>query len=467
MSDWTQDVGITLELLRRYDRPGPRYTSYPTAVEFHEGYGQAEYREKLTQADTLADEPLSLYLHLPFCEERCTYCGCNVVITRKREVAEHYLGYLHREIDLLAEALPHRRRVTQYHWGGGTPTYLSVEQMAALHRKVSSHFEIDPEGESAIEIDPRVTTHEQIDLLKELGFNRLSMGVQDFTPEVQAAVNRHQSEEQTRDLIDHARKQGMDSINLDLIYGLPLQTPESFSRTMEIVRDIRPARLAIYSYAFVPWLKAHQKRIEPEDLPSPEVKLQLFCIARAALLDAGYAPVGMDHFALPEDELVQAIEQRRLHRSFMGYTVKMGGDTVAVGTSAIGDVQASFAQNTKKLPVYYAAIDDGRFPTERGYILSEDDRIRREVITRLMCNFHVEKAEIERRFSIDFDQYFAAELLELQSAEGFVAAGFAHIDADAIDVLEPGRLFVRNVCMLFDQHLEPRASSGTTFSRTI
>jgi len=462
-----QDVEITLDLLKKYDRPGPRYTSYPTAVEFTEEFTEADYREKLARADERGDDPLSFYVHLPFCEERCTYCGCNVVITKKREVATPYLEHLHREIDMLAERLPGRRRLTQYHWGGGTPTYLSVEQIAALQRKVTEHFEIDSEGEVAIEVDPRVTSREQIDLLREVGFNRLSMGVQDFNPDVQEIVNRRQTEEETRRLYEYCRSKGFGSINLDLIYGLALQTPESFAATIKAVIEMRPERVALYSYAFVPWLKAHQRKIEVDALPPPEVKIRLFCIARAMFLEAGYAQIGMDHFALPEDELVHAMQRKRLHRNFMGYTVKMGSDMVGVGVSSIGDVRGCFAQNVKKLPHYYQAIESGKFPIERGYLLSPDDELRREVITRLMCNLYLDVAEIEKRFGIDFAEYFQTELAELQAEEGPVSHGFLEVHADRLLVLEPGRLFIRNVCMIFDHYLRTKKSDGPVFSRTI
>jgi oxygen-independent coproporphyrinogen-3 oxidase len=458
---------VTLELLRRYDRPGPRYTSYPTAVEFHDGYGESDYREKLARADEQAEAPLSLYVHLPFCAQRCSFCGCHVVITRKSEVAARYLDYLHREIEMLAAALPRRRRVSQYHWGGGTPTYLSPTQMEALHREVSQRFEIQAGAEVAIEVDPRVTTPEQVDLLRKLGFNRLSMGVQDFTVEVQEAVNRGQTEAQTRALYDYSRRAGFASINLDLIYGLPLQSPDSFARSMDVVLDLRPDRLAVYSYAYIPWIKAHQKGIRVEQLPSPEVKLQLFCVAREKLLAAGYVQIGMDHFALPDDEMVRAVARRRLHRNFMGYTVSPGGDMLGVGVSAIGDVQASFAQNAKKLSTYYDRIDSGSFPVERGYLLSRDDEIRREVITRLMCNFYLDRAEIERRFGIGFGDYFATELEELAGPEGPVRHGFLEIHPDRLEVVGHGKLFVRNVCMVFDRYLRAKDPDRPTFSRTV
>ena len=456
-----------LGLLQRYDRPGPRYTSYPTAVEFGESYDEAAYRSRLAQADAAADEPLSFYVHIPFCDERCSYCGCNVVITRKREIAAEYLDRLIAEIDLLAAHLPARRRISQYHWGGGTPTYLAPDQMSRLHEAVTRHFDVDAAGESAIEVDPRVTSREQMQLLECLGFNRISMGVQDFDPTVQAAVNRNQTEDETRRLYEACRALGFESINLDLIYGLPHQTPASFQRTIESVIDMRPDRLAIYSYAFVPWLKAHQKRMELEALPRPETKLRLFCIAREMLLGAGYVQIGMDHFALPEDELAQALAKRRLHRNFMGYTVKMGRDMVGVGVSAIGDLAGSFAQNVKKLSTYHAALAAGRFPIERGYVLDRDDRIRREVITRLMCNFHVDCRNVERQFGVDFAQYFATELDELRAPEGPAAHGFVHIDPEQIEVVGDGRLFVRNVCMVFDSHLRRKAPGERVFSRTV
>jgi oxygen-independent coproporphyrinogen-3 oxidase len=461
------DTERVFGLLKRYDRPGPRYTSYPTAVEFDESYTDETYRSRLAQADSAADEALSFYVHVPFCDERCSYCGCNVVITKKHEIAVEYLDHLYKEIDLLAEQLPTRRTLSQYHWGGGTPTYLSPQQIEALHGRITRHFRIEPGAEVAIEVDPRVTTSEQIGLLKELGFNRISMGVQDFDPAVQKAVNRNQTERETRRLYDVCRELGFLSINLDLIYGLPLQTPDSFQKTIESVAEMRPDRIAIYSYAYVPWLKAHQKRIEVEDLPAPEVKLRLFCIARELLLAAGYVQIGMDHFALPDDELAGAMSRRRLHRNFMGYTVKMGSDMVGVGVSSIGDVRGSFAQNVKKLSTYYRALDQDLFPIERGYLLSSDDLIRREVITRLMCNFYLDRGEIERLFHIDFADYFATELAELSEQDGPVTHGFLKIEPDHLEVVGDGRLFIRNIGMVFDAYLRQKKPGERMFSRTV
>lgn len=457
---------ITVDLLRKYDRPGPRYTSYPTAVEFKESFGPEDYAARLDAADAV-EGPLSLYAHLPFCEHRCTFCGCHVVITRDPEVVAKYLGYLHREIDLLAARLPHRRHVSQYHWGGGTPTHLTPAEMEALHRKMTEHFVVEPDAEVAIEVDPRVTTVEQLDLLRSLGFNRLSMGVQDFDPEVQAAVDRNQTEAQTREMYELGRAKGFASINVDLIYGLPLQTREKFGGTVDKVIAMRPDRIALYSYAHVPWIRAQQKWIDPKDLPSPEDKLALFVDARDRFLAAGYVEIGMDHFALPGDELAEARARRRLHRNFMGYTVKMGSDMVAVGISGIGDVRGAFAQNEKKLSRYYEVLETGRFPVERGYALDRDDLIRREAIGRLMCNLWLDTTAIERRFGIVFADYFAAELADLSRADGPVEHGFVAIAPDHIEVTGLGRFFVRNVAMIFDRYLRNKSGDKPVFSRTV
>jgi oxygen-independent coproporphyrinogen-3 oxidase len=453
-------------LVRQYDRPGPRYTSYPTAVEFNERFDEAAYRSRLAAAATAADEPLSIYVHLPFCEERCSYCGCAVIATRKREVAATYLEYVAREAALLAGALGRRRRVIQMHWGGGTPTYLSVEQLRALHGTLSQHFEFLPEAEQAIEIDPRVTTGEQLTVLRELGFNRLSMGVQDFACEVQAAIGRRQSENQTRGLFEFARRLGFESINIDLVYGLPHQGVPSFSRTLETVVGLRPDRIAVYSYAHVPWLRPSQKAIRIEDLPTPVQKIELIGAAIERFLEAGYVAIGMDHFALPEDDLGVAAAARRLHRNFMGYTTRPASDVVALGVSAIGDIRGAFAQNVKKLPAYYRALDAGRFPIEKGYALSDDDLVRRHVITELMCNFYLDRADVERRFGVEFDDYFGPELEALRAASGPVAHGLLEITDEALSVTARGRLFVRTICMHFDRYL-PSHRGQTIFSRTV
>jgi oxygen-independent coproporphyrinogen III oxidase len=453
-------------LIRRYDRPGPRYTSYPTAVEFHQGFNAEAYRERLDAAARVVADPLSLYVHVPFCEERCAYCGCAVIATKKRDVAETYLDYLMREIGMLASKLGARRRVVQYHWGGGTPTYLNLAQIARLDAAVRRHFDVAVDAECAIEVDPRVTTREQLALLRHLGFNRLSFGIQDFTRAVQEAIRRHQPEEETRALYRFAREAGFESINFDLVYGLPRQTVDTFRRTLASVTDMQPDRIAVYSYAHVPWLRPNQKTIDADDLPKASEKRALLGAAIDTFTGTGYVPIGMDHFALPEDELAVAARQRRLHRSFMGYTTRAAPDSVAVGISAIGDVRGAFAQNHKTLARYYQAIDAGAFPIERGYALSEDDTLRRHVITELMCNFHVSIPSVEEKFGINFGAYFARELTALSALDGPVGDGLLRITVDELTVMPPGRLFVRNICMAFDRYLKPH-EGRPVFSRTI
>jgi oxygen-independent coproporphyrinogen-3 oxidase len=454
------------ELLAKYDRPGPRYTSYPTAVEFHEGFGPERYLEKLEEAARRPEEPVSLYVHLPFCRERCTFCGCNVIVTQKPGVAAAYLEDLEREIEIVAARLAGRRRLVQLHWGGGTPTYLTVEEMTRVWRALAARFTLAPDAEVAIEVDPRVTTRRQAELLRDLGFNRISMGVQDFDPDVQEAVNRYQSFPVTRDLHLYMRELGFASINFDFIYGLPHQTPETFRRSIEQALELRPDRVAVYSYAFVPWIQAHQKAIRLEDLPPREVKLALFGIAHQLFTGAGYQQIGMDHFALAEDPLAVAARERTLHRNFMGYTTRPARDTVGLGVSAIGDLEGAFAQNTKKLNRYREALHRGELPIERGYERTADDEVRRDVIQSLMCNFHVDIPAIERSHGIEFERYFAGALRELE--EGPVAHGFARRSARAIEMTEAGRMFVRNVCMAFDAHLAKKEGGGKpTFSRTV
>ena len=462
------DAVSTLALLERYDQPGPRYTSYPTAVEFHDGVGDQQYRQRLALVDADAGHPLSAYVHLPFCEERCAFCGCNVIITRHRDVAAEYLNVLDQEIALLAAALPERRQISQMHWGGGTPTYYDADQLARVFDGLHRHFTFTQDAELGIEIDPRVTSGTQLRRLRGLGFNRLSMGVQDFSPTVQHAINREQSYELTAGLMAEARAAGFTSVNVDLIYGLPFQTVESFARTLEQTLTLRPDRVAAYSFAFVPWMRAHMKSLATAALPSARLKLELLALTMDAFTRAGYRQIGMDHFALPADDLGQAAERGELHRNFMGYTVQKTPDMVALGVSGIGEVKGAFVQNTKILPAYYAAVGAGRFAVERGYEMSPDDRLRRRVIACLMCNFRVDIGEIEAEFEIDFGTYFAEELTELTNAHSPATDGLVTVDAGAIDVTPIGRLFVRNVCMVFDRYLRAR-TSGTkpVFSRTV
>ncbi len=457
---------VRLETLRRFDKPGPRYTSYPTAVEFHDALGDEDYRSRLAAVDEGDPQrPLSLYVHLPFCRERCRFCACNVVATPQAKVAVKYLDYLEREIDLVAELLPRRRLLAQLHWGGGTPTYFTPEQLTGLYRHLDAYFQLEDQAEVAVEVDPRITTREHLEALSGLGFNRLSMGVQDFTPEVQAAIGRRQTFDETRDLLLAAREIGFrEGINIDLIYGLPEQEVGSFAASLEQTIELRPDRLAIYSFAYVPWIKVNQRRIDTDALPSPDLKLELYLTALQRLRAAGYESIGMDHFALPDDELSTASREGRLARNFMGYTVKPAAVAIAFGITGIGDLETAYFQNHKKLSTYYADLDAGRLPIERGYMLDNDDRIRRWVITQLMCNFRVHKRRVQELFDVDFDDYFSSARAKLSEMRD---EGFVEDTDDAVRVVGPGRLFVRNVAMAFDRYLEAKAEDKPVFSRTV
>jgi oxygen-independent coproporphyrinogen-3 oxidase len=457
---------ITVDLLSRYDRPGPRYTSYPTAVEFSESVGESDYLKCLEAANALGDAPLSLYVHLPFCEQRCLFCGCHTIISPRKDVAVPYLGMLGREIELLAEKLPDRRKFAQLHLGGGTPTYYTPAQLTTLMTGLLKHFKPLPSAELAFEADPRVTTREHIDTLAGFGFNRVSFGVQDLNPDVQEAINRVQTREQTARLVDHARARGFRGINVDLIYGLPLQTPESFEKTVDSVIALNPDRAAVYSFAFVPWVKGSQKKIEETDLPAADVKVQLFAIARERFLAAGYEPIGMDHFARPDDDLAIARREGHLRRNFQGYAVIPGDDVVGLGISAIGDVRGSYVQNEKKLSTYEEAISAGRLPVVRGVARSADDELRRTVIHELMCNFRVDIRAIERQYGIDFAAYFADDLALL---EPHVGEGMVTVTTERIDATPTGELFVRNLAMCFDRYQREKhaADSKPAFSRTV
>ena len=456
---------VTPELVAHYDRPGPRYTSYPTAIEFNASFTADAYRAQLARADA-STAPLSVYTHIPFCAERCNFCACHVIASPLgTRVTEPYLAHLLREIELVAEALPRRRTVAQYHWGGGTPTYLSVAEIHALLDQFERFFSFAPGAEIAIEVDPRVTTAEQLQALRSRGFNRLSLGVQDLNAETQEAIGRIQPEAVTAATIEEAQRLGFRGINIDLIYGLPHQTLESFSATLDSVIRLSPDRLAIYSFAFLPWLKGNQKRLGEEVLPAGDAKIALLLMAREKLLAAGYRAIGMDHFAKPDDELSVALDQGRLKRNFMGYSVQDAPDMIGLGVSAIGLVSGAYAQNHKKLSDYYAAIDADRLPIERGYALSADDRLRADVIHSLMCTFAVDVAVLERRYGVSFHRYFGAELRELSA---LAAEGMAEIAPERIRVTPLGELFVRNLAMCFDKYLPAaQLSAKPRFSRTV
>ncbi len=454
---------ITADLLARHDRPGPRYTSYPTAAEFHEGVDGDTYAEHLAAAARRPEEPLGLYVHLPFCQRRCTYCGCNVVITQRRAVARTYLEALALEIADVARRLGERRRVTQLHWGGGTPTYLWPEQIRELGSLLHETFDIDPEAELAVEVDPRVTTVRHLRALRDIGFNRISLGVQDFTPAVQVAIGRLQDHDATVELVAEARALGFASVNVDLIYGLPHQAIGTFRETLRQVVAIRPERVAVYGYAHMPWLKPHQRTIDEKTLPDARTRLELLASAGAAFGEAGYVAIGMDHFALPEDELGRAHENGTLWRNFMGYTVRGAPATIGFGMSAISDVDGAFVQNHAKLHRYLEAVQDHQLPVGKGYVLDADDRVRRHVITQLMCNGRLDIPAVEQRLGIDFGAYFADALEPLGT---LIADGLLEMSDDTIAMTPEGAPFVRNAAMAFDAHLAKHAEARR-FSRTV
>jgi len=458
-----QSIQFDADLIRRYDTAGPRYTSYPTAVEFHEGFGVEQYRAAAA-ATAGSGRPLSLYFHLPFCDTVCFYCACNKVVTRNRQRAAPYLEHLFREIAAQAELFGDDRVVDQLHWGGGTPTFISHDEMRQLMRQTGRHFRLrdDDSGEYSIEIDPREVGADTIRLLRELGFNRLSMGVQDFDPKVQKAVNRIQSEEETWGVLDSARESGFKSVSIDLIYGLPFQSVASFERLLDKVTAAAPDRMSVFNYAHLPAMFKPQTRIRDEDLPSPAEKLEILQTVIERLTAAGYVYIGMDHFAKPDDELAIAQRNGTLYRNFQGYSTHAECDLVAMGITAIGKVGDSYSQNVKRIDEYYAAIDDDRLPVYRGIHLDADDLLRRDVITRLICQFELDVADVEARHGIVFSDYFAPELDSLAEME---ADGLLHLGDGTIRVLPAGRLLIRNVCMVFDHYLRSRAQQK--FSKVI
>ena len=453
----------SLELLSRYNVQGPRYTSYPTAPMWKESFSASDYERALRESAAAANpSPLSLYVHLPFCEKLCFFCGCTVVITGRAHAPENpYLEILEREIDWVAErAGP--RPVVQLHWGGGTPTYFAPALLERLGRRIFDRFAMAPDAELGVEVDPRVTTREHLEALAALGFNRLSMGVQDFDPRVQEAINRIQPAADTRRLIEHARALGFPSINVDLIYGLPFQTPETFSRTIDQVLEIGPDRLAVYSYANVPWMKKHQNVLLPH-LPDEKTKFGIFQMALSRFTEAGFEYIGMDHFARPDDELARARRDRTLHRNFQGYTTKAGTDLLGLGMSAIGSVGDAYVQNRRELAEYRRAVGEGGCATFRGCRLTADDRLRRTVIGNLLCHGVVVKREIEASFGVGFDATFGEAIEKLQPC---VEDGLVELSSDEIRATPLGRIFLRNLAMCFDAYLAAPAEKPV-FSRTL
>jgi oxygen-independent coproporphyrinogen III oxidase len=454
---------VSEELLEKYNRPGPRYTSYPTAPVWKDDFSPGDLEESYAKADALAT-PLSLYMHLPFCESLCLFCACNVSIQKDKSVAVPYLATLKKEIEHVAGLVSRKRPVIQFHWGGGTPTYLSPAQMEDLFGHTRERFSFAPDAEIGIEVDPRVTSRAHLESLRRLGFNRLSMGIQDFQPKVQETIRRVQPYEMTRDLILAARELGFESLSVDLIYGLPYQTAETFKATIDQVLTLHPDRVAMFSYAHVPWLRKQQGAFA-NHLPEGREKFQIFRAGLERFLSAGYLYIGMDHFSLPGDELATAQRQRTLHRNFQGYTTKAGADLYGMGVSAISSVGDAYAQNRREIPDYQSSVAERGIATMRGYRLSDDDRLRRAVIGRLLCHTVIPKREVEHEFGISFNDYFAAEIARLAepSADGLVI-----LDRDEIRVTPLGRIFIRNVAMVFDRYIEEqKMDQKPLFSKTL
>ena len=451
-------------LLKKYDRPGPRYTSYPTAPKFNESFGANEYIREMEENNLHNDTPLSLYFHIPFCDTLCYFCGCNMQISHNRQYIDEYVELLKKEIVSLKRHISSLRKVAQIHWGGGTPSYLEPDQMKNLFGTIRECFPFADDAEIGIEFDPRGLTEAHISTLHELGFNRGSLGVQDFNPAVQQAINRIQTIEETAWTVETLKKYGFKSINIDLIYGLPFQTAQSFEKTVDLVVGMEPARFAVFNFAFVPWLKKHQKVIKPATLPTPEVKLAILKMTMEKLADSGYEYIGMDHFAKPDDELAIAQREKTLYRNFQGYSTKAGCDLHAFGITSISMLPRAYAQNVKTIDEYRSRIENGTPAVFRGYRLSEDDLLRRHVIMRLMCDLELDKNDVERRFKITFDEYFSDALEQLSS---FQNDGLVSLSGDGITILPMGRLVIRNIAMCFDAYLPSETDNKPIYSRTV
>ena len=461
-----QSITLNKELINRYNQLGPRYTSYPAATQFSEEFGIKDYCQVIKDSnEDFLPKPLSIYIHLPFCNTVCFYCACNKIITANRNRSIPYLDDLHKEINLQGPLFDNDRIVNQLHWGGGTPTFISHDQMSDLMKVIKKNFTLldDDTGEYSIEIDPREVKTETIHLLRNLGFNRMSIGVQDFDPQVQNAVNRNQTYEQTSNVFNEARKHGFHSINIDLIYGLPKQTPRTFCNTISKIIEMSPDRIAVYNYAHLPHLFKTQRQIKDEDLPSPSEKLEILSESIQSLQDAGYVYIGMDHFAKPDDELAVAQRKGNLYRNFQGYSTNASCDVIGFGITAISKISNSYSQNIRTLEGYHSALEKNKTPLLRGYKLNNDDELRREVISKLICHFQIEFREIEDLFKIDFSDYFSKEidlLVDMQKDELLI------INKDAIEILPAGRFLIRNICSVFDIYLD-REKSNNNFSKMI
>jgi oxygen-independent coproporphyrinogen-3 oxidase len=457
-------LDINIDLIKKYDKPGPRYTSYPTAPHFNESFTHQNYLDeiiKTNQGQSLPD--LSLYFHLPFCDTLCYFCGCNMIVTRNRGRIKRYIDDLKSEIDLITDHISHDRKTTQLHWGGGTPTHLNPDEITNLSSYIRDRFDFSARVEAGCEIDPRGLTKEHLSALRNGGFNRISMGVQDFNEKVQQTVNRIQSEALTRRVVDWVRELGFNSINLDLMYGLPFQSAKTFEETVDTIIDLDPDRIALFNFAYVPWMKKHQKVIRPEDLPAPEEKLNIFKMSTQKLTQEGYVFIGMDHFAKPDDELTLALKEKKLYRNFQGYSTHAGADLYAMGITSISQFGRIYAQNIKKETPYHAALDKKILPTAKGYYLNEDDVLRRHVIMKLMCDFELDFASVEDEFNIDFETYFSWGLNNLRE---MMVDNLISIENKTLKITQMGRLLIRNIAMNFDGYIE-RKEDHARYSRTV
>jgi len=463
---FSQSTGVDNTLLERYNLTGPRYTSYPTAPVWNDAFDANALDIMLEATQTKnSDLPYSLYVHLPFCESRCHFCACNVVITKQTQHAEHYLLMLFKEIEMTAAKLDLSRPVVQFHIGGGTPTYMTPEQLERLWNTLHEYFNFAMGAEVSLEVDPRVTTDDHLKMLIKLGFNRISMGVQDVNPTVQEAINRVQSIEQTKHLIDTSRDLGFKGVNVDLIYGLPHQTPETFKDTVNQIIALNPDRLAVYNYAHVPWMAPWQTYMPEDAMPQGTTKYTIFRQATKQFLDAGYVYIGMDHYAKPDDEMAIAWDDNTLHRNFMGYTVRAGqAELVGLGLSAISGWKGYYSQNVKKLSLYEKAIEAGELPTWRGYALSEDDLLRQTVIARLMCDNRLDMASIDAQFDITFEDYFKEPLAQMTL---LIEDGLLTIENRRMEFSPLGRIFSRNIAMPFDAYLQEQRKKKNLFSKTL
>jgi oxygen-independent coproporphyrinogen-3 oxidase len=454
---------IDFNKFTKYSKPGPRYTSYPTALEFNEKFDTNALLAEFENQDK--SRPLSLYFHLPFCRSACYFCGCNVVFTSKEDKKERYISYIEKELKILEAHLDTNREVIQMHFGGGTPTFFSPEQLDRVIGLIKKSFpNFTKDAEISCEIDPRFFTKEHMDVLKKGGFNRISFGVQDFDPKVQEAVHRIQTYDVTKAAIDLARANGIESVNVDLIYGLPFQTFETFKKTLQLARSLDADRFAVFNYAHVPWLKKTMRKIDETTLPHPSVKLEILKYTIDYFTSEGYKMVGMDHFAKPEDELFKAIEKGELHRNFQGYTTKGGADLIGVGLTSIGEGKDYYVQNYKDMRSYEEAIDEGRLPVERGIKLTQDDVIRNAVIMELMSNFKLNIPKIEKEYGINFQEYFKESLAQLQE---FEEAEIVTISKEEIKASPTGEMLIRNISMVFDAYMNKHADNKKTFSKTI